>query len=223
MIIPALNEAGCIGATLSALRALGDAELIVVDGGSSDGTVAVAARRADRVLESEAGRARQMNAGAAAAGGDVLWFVHADTVPPLGALERIRATVGSGHAWGRFDLRLDGRRPAFRVIERLINWRSALSGIATGDQALFVARGAWDAVGGFPDIPLMEDVALSRALKRLVRPARIRSPVLSSSRRWEAGGIARTVWLMWRLRYAYWRGADPADLARQYAGSRKGA
>lgn len=218
MIVPVLNEAGRIGRCLEALRALGECEVIVVDGGSRDGTVEEAASMADRVLESEPGRARQMNAGAGAARGGILWFVHADTRPPAGALDLIRRCVRSGRQWGRFDVRLDGRHPAFRVIERFINWRSALSGIATGDQALFVSRGAWETVGGFPEIALMEDVALSRSLKRLGSPARVREPVVSSSRRWERHGILKTVWLMWRLRFAYWRGADPDDLAARYAG-----
>ncbi len=217
-----MNEAGCIAGCLEALRGLGDCEVIVVDGGSRDGTVEAAASKADRVLETEPGRARQMNAGAEAARGDVLWFVHADTRPPAGALDEIRRAVGSGRRWGRFDLRLDGRHPAFRVIERFISWRSALSGIATGDQALFVTREAWEAVGGYPDIPLMEDVALSRSLKRLGTPARIRAPVVSSSRRWEERGILRTVWLMWRLRFAFWRGADPTALAARYGSCRMG-
>lgn len=218
VIVPVLNEAGRIGRCLEALRALGECEVIVVDGGSGDDTAEEAASGADRVLETAPGRARQMNAGAGAAGGEVLWFVHADTRPPAGALDLIRRCVRSGRQWGRFDVRLDGRHPAFRVIERFINWRSALSGIATGDQALFLSRGAWETIGGFPDIALMEDVALSRSLKRLGPPARVREPVDSSSRRWERHGILITVWLMWRLRFAYWRGADPDELAARYAG-----
>lgn len=222
MIVPALNEASSIAGCLELLRGLGDCEVIVVDGGSRDATMAEAAPLADRVIEAEPGRARQMNAGAGLAGGDVLWFLHADSRPPRGALDLIRRALEPGRQWGRFDLRLDGRHPAFRVIERFINWRSALSGIATGDQALFMTRAAWNEVGGYPDMPLMEDVALSRSLKRLGRPARIRVPVVSSSRRWERHGISRTVWLMWRLRFDFWRGADPADLAARYEGRRSG-
>jgi rSAM/selenodomain-associated transferase 2 len=220
VIVPALNEAGRIRHCLEVLRALGECEVIVVDGGSRDGTLDEAVSSADRVLESDPGRARQMNAGAGAARGEILWFVHADTRPPAGALDLIRQCLRSGRQWGRFDVRLDGRHPAFRVIERFINWRSALSGIATGDQALFVSRSAWETVGGFPDIALMEDVALSRSLKRLDFPARVREPAVSSSRRWERHGILKTVWLMWRLRFAYWRGAHPDDLAARYAGRR---
>lgn len=216
VIVPVLDEAERIGGTLANIRALGECEVVVVDGGSRDGTPEAAASLADRVMRAPVGRARQMNAGADAAGGRMLWFLHADTRPPPDALSRIREAVASGGSWGRFDLRLDGRHPAFRVIERFINWRSALSGIATGDQGIFVTRAAFDAVGKYPDMPLMEDVALSRALKELQRPFRIREPVMSSSRRWESRGIVRTTLLMWRLRFAFWRGADPAVLARRY-------
>lgn len=218
VVIPVLNEADRIRSLLSALRGLGDCEVIVVDGGSRDGTRDAALPLADRVIEAPAGRARQMNVGAGAASGGLLWFLHADTRPPAGALDAMRGAVCTGREWGRFDLRLDGRHPAFRVIERFINWRSALSGIATGDQGIFVTREAFDAVGGYPDIALMEDVALSRALKRRRRPARIRLPVTSSSRRWEEHGILRTTWLMWRLRFAFWRGVDPERLADAYTG-----
>ncbi|HYJ78257.1 MAG TPA: TIGR04283 family arsenosugar biosynthesis glycosyltransferase, partial [Longimicrobiaceae bacterium] len=171
----------------------------------------------DRVLESEPGRARQQNAGAAAASGAVLLFLHADTRLPeradalvLGGMER------SGRGWGRFDVRLAGRHPALRVVERLIGVRSRLTGIATGDQAVFVRRDWFERAGGFPDLPLMEDVALSRALKRLGPPLCLRETVTTSGRRWEERGVLRTVLLMWRLRWAYWRGADPAALAERY-------
>lgn len=220
VIIPVLDEAGRIAVLLSRLRSLGECQIIVVDGGSRDGTIEKAEPLANVVDRSERGRARQMNAGARRAGGEVLWFVHADTLPPPGALNAIRETVRGGGVWGRFDVRLEGRQPAFRVIERFINWRSALSGIATGDQGIFVTRQAFEAVGGWPDIPLMEDVAMSRLLKRLRRPALIRSPVVCSSRRWEEHGVWRTVWLMWRLRFAYWRGADPEALAAAYTSQR---
>lgn len=220
VIVPALNEAASIGETLRALRPLRARghEVIVADGGSADGTPALAAPLADRVVASERGRARQQNAGAAAARGGVLLFLHADTrLPPdadaliLAGLER------SGRGWGRFDVRLSGRHPALRVIERMIGLRSRLSGIATGDQAIFVAREAFDRVGGFPEIPLMEDVALSKALNSAIGPPLcLRETVVTSSRRWETRGIARTVVLMWRLRFAYWRGADPAELAKRY-------
>jgi rSAM/selenodomain-associated transferase 2 len=157
-----------------------------------------------------------MNHGAAlAAQGGLLWFVHADTRVPEGADVLILEALS--HApWGRFDIRLSGRGPLLRVVETLVNLRSRVSGIATGDQGIFVRREAFDAVGGFPDIPLMEDVAISRLLRRLARPRCLRARLTTSSRRWEARGILKTVWLMWRLRVAYALGADPRDLARRY-------
>jgi rSAM/selenodomain-associated transferase 2 len=219
IVVPALNEAEGIVetlATLGPLRARGH-EVIVVDGGSADATAELARPLADRVLVAERGRARQQNAGAAAAAGDVLLFLHADTrLPPdadklvLGGLER------TGRGWGRFDVRLTGRHPMLRVVERMIGLRSRLSGIATGDQAMFVRRDWFRRAGGFPDLPLMEDVALSRALKRLGPPLCLRETVTTSSRRWERRGVFRTMLLMWRLRWSYWRGADPAVLAERY-------
>jgi rSAM/selenodomain-associated transferase 2 len=172
---------------------------------------------ADQVIASPRGRAVQQNAGAAAATGDVLLFLHADTLLPPDAdrlvLDGLRTT---GRGWGRFDVRLSGAAPLLRVVERMINLRSRVTGIATGDQAIFV-RGDWfRRAGGFPPVPLMEDVALSTELKRLGPPLGLRERVTTSSRRWEERGIARTVLLMWRLRLAYALGADPARLADRY-------
>lgn len=218
VIVPVLNEAPAIAGALAALqplRAQGH-EVIVVDGGSDDGTVALAQAGADRVIAAARGRARQMNAGAATARGDVLLFLHADTRLPPRA-DRLIVEALAHRGWGRFDVRLSGRQPMLRVIERAMNWRSRLTGIATGDQAIFVRRDRFEAVGGFPGIPLMEDIALSRRLKAFGPPRCLAARVVTSSRRWEAGGIARTVLLMWRLRLAYFLGADPARLAQRYA------
>lgn len=225
VVIPALNEAGVIERVLGALGSQTRApeEIIVVDGGSSDGTAGRAASLADIVLTGEAGRARQMNAGADAADGDVLWFLHADTVPAPDAMAALHGAVANGAQWGRFRPRLDGAHPAFRVIERFIHWRAALSGIVTGDQGLFVRRDLFHELGGFADIPLMEDVEISRRLKRRARPVCCAAELVTSSRRWERDGILRTIWLMWRLRWAYWRGVDPAVLARRYRVRGKGA
>ena len=162
------------------------------------------------------GRAAQMNAGAAACGGAVLLFLHCDTRLPGAAAARIRDAVNRGHKWGWFDLRLDARGPAYRILERMICLRARASGIATGDMALFVTRRAFLAAGGFAEIPLMEDVELSRRLKRLSRPAVINDPALTSARRWQQNGLARTVFLMWKLRFLHWRGRDPARLAAVY-------
>ena len=218
IVVPVLNEAAGIEAALAALaplRALGH-ELIVVDGGSSDGTAALAAGRADRLLVVGRGRARQMNAGAAVARGDALLFLHADTRLPEAAAEAIRGALHGAAAWGRFDVRIAGRSPLFPLIATLMNWRSRVTGIATGDQAIFVRRAAFDAVGGFPDQPLMEDIELSRRLRRVGRPACLRLRVVTSGRRWERCGVWRTTWLMWRLRLLYWLGTPAERLARSY-------
>ena len=219
IVVPALDEAAGIREALAALqplRARGH-EVIVVDGGSTDGTLALAEELADRVLLSARGRAVQQNAGAASASGDVLLFLHADTTLPEGAdalvLDGLRR---SGRGWGRFDIRLTGRHPLLRIVGRMIGFRSRVSGIATGDQAIFVRREWFRRAGGFPELPLMEDVAITRALKRLGPPLCVRERVTTSSRRWEERGIVRTILLMWRLRWDYFRGVDPAELARRY-------
>ena len=216
--MPALDEAAGIGAALEALRPLRDRghEVIVADGGSTDGTPEIAARGADRVLAAPRGRARQMNAGAGAANGRVIVFLHADTTLPRDADRAVFEALGRGPGWGSFAVRLSGPHPAFRVIERMISLRSRLSGIATGDQAIFVTRDLFRAAGGFADLALLEDVELCRRLRRLARPVRPRAPVVTSSRRWEAGGIARTTLLMWWIRGAWALGAKPDRLARYY-------
>jgi rSAM/selenodomain-associated transferase 2 len=219
IVVPALDEAAGIADTLGALqplRARGH-EVIVVDGGSADGTARIAAPLADRVLTAPRGRARQQNAGASAAAGEVLLFLHADTRLPPGADRAVlEGLARSGRGWGRFDLRLSGARPVFRFLEWTINLRSRLGGIATGDQAIFVRRSLFLRAGGFPDLPLMEDVALSAALRRAGPPLCLRQRVVTSSRRWEERGVLRTVLLMWRLRLEFALGADPSRLARLY-------
>lgn len=218
VILPTLDEAAGIQATLGDLQPLRAAghELILVDGGSRDATLELARPLVDRALDGPRGRARQMNAGAALARGAVLWFLHADTRVPLGALAALDGAIRAGHPWGRFDLRLSGRQPLLRVVERMISLRSRLQGLATGDQGLFVERRLFESLGGYPDIPLMEDLALAKALRRHRRPVCLRPCLISSSRRWERNGVARTILLMWRLRLAYALGADPARLARHY-------
>jgi rSAM/selenodomain-associated transferase 2 len=219
IIIPALNEGDGIAAALDGLadlRALG-VEVIVVDGGSRDATVQRARARADRVISAPRGRALQMNAGAEKACGDVLLFLHADTRVPADADHIVlNGLARSGRAWGRFDVRIDGERLLLVAVARLMNIRSRLTGIATGDQAIFVRRDAFHTVGGFPAIPLMEDIALSKRLKRVSRPLCLRACAVTSGRRWDKNGVVSTVLLMWRLRLAYFFGADPKTLARQY-------
>jgi rSAM/selenodomain-associated transferase 2 len=217
IVVPVLNEAAIIAAALQALapfRARG-AEIIVVDSGSDDGTAALAEPLADRVVAAPHGRGAPMNIGAALGSGDVLLFLHADTALPADA-DRLIAAALAERAWGRFDLRIAGRHPFLAIVARMINWRSRLTGIATGDQAIFVARAAFEGVGGFPDLPLMEDIALSRRLKRLARPACIGTPAVTSGRRWDHHGLMRTVLLMWRLQFAYYLGVAPARLAAKF-------
>jgi rSAM/selenodomain-associated transferase 2 len=217
IVIPVLDEAAIIVAalqTLKPLRARG-AEIIVVDGGSRDGTARLAEPLADRVIAAARGRGATMNAGAALGTGDALVFLHADTILPENADGLIADAIGR-RAWGRFDLRIAGRHPLLAVVARMINLRSRLTGVATGDQAIFVTREAFRAVGGFPDLPLMEDIAISRRLKRLCRPFCIGTPAVTSGRRWERNGVLRTILLMWRLRLAYYLGVEPALLARLY-------
>lgn len=219
IIIPALNEEENITATLQPLQAMRQRghEVIVVDGGSSDTTVTRAEALADKIIHSDKGRARQMNAGATQAQGDVLWFIHADTqVPEESEQLLLKALEGPDTVWGRFDVRLSGRHPLLKLIAGLMNLRSCLTGIATGDQGIFVRRALFVAVGGYPDQPLMEEIALSKQLKQLSKPLCIKTPLVTSSRRWESRGILRTVLLMWRLRLLYRLGADPARLARLY-------
>lgn len=217
IILPCLNEAAIVRPALVRLQALRGAavELILVDGGSRDGTPRLAAPLVDQLLVSAAGRARQMNAGARLARGRVLWFLHVDTAWPESAVALLlAATARTG--WGRFDVRLSGERRLFRLIERMMNWRSCLTGIATGDQGIFVVRDWFFAVGGYPQIALMEDIALSKRLKRRGMPACIRQPLITASRRWESQGVLLTVLRMWSLRLAYFFGVDPATLARWY-------
>lgn len=218
IVLPVLNEAPEIVAVLQALAPLrtGGAEVIVVDGGSTDRSAELARPRADRVLAAPRGRASQMNAGAAAARGGVLLFLHADTRLPEGADRLIGQAIDAGRLWGRFDVHIEGRSAWLPLVAAMMNRRSRLTGIATGDQAVFVAREAFAAVSGFPDIPLMEDIELSRRLRRIGRPACLAARVTTSGRRWEAHGVWRTILRMWWLRLRYSLGADPRHLAVAY-------
>jgi rSAM/selenodomain-associated transferase 2 len=219
IIIPTLNEAEEIAACLTHLQPLRAAghEVIVADGESSDATVALAIPLADQVINASPGRASQMNAGARIARGNILLFLHADTrLPPEADRLIVAGMERSGKGWGRFEARLSGRHPLLRVVERMMNWRSRLTGIATGDQGIFARREWFETSGGFPEIPLMEDIELSRRLKRLGAPLCLETPVITSSRRWEKHGILPTIFLMWRLRLAFYLGVSPANLVRRY-------
>jgi len=222
IIVPVLNEAAGIATALAPLqpwRRTG-AEVLVVDGGSDDDTPRLAAAWCDRVIEAPRGRARQMNAGAAAARGALLLFLHADTRLPADAPAVLSALPTHGPLWGRFDVRIDGRDPLLPIVACLMNWRSRLTRVATGDQAMFVTRELFARSGGFPDIELMEDVALSKRLRRVSAPVNLRQRVTTSGRRWVQGGTLRTVLLMWGLRLGYVLGVTPATLARWYRHAR---
>jgi len=222
IIIPVLNEAAHIKVSLNSLqryRRQGH-ELIVVDGGSQDRTVELATGRCDKLITSQAGRARQMNAGEKQASGDVLLFLHADTQLPDQAIQLvINALKQTNRSWGRFDVQFSGRHRLLRLVAHMMNLRSRLSGIATGDQGMFITRDTFSKLGGFPDIPLMEDITMSRRLLAESRPVCLPLKVITSSRRWEQQGIIRTILLMWYLRLAYFCGKPPESLARIYSQS----
>ena len=212
IVIPVLDEAAGIADTLAALAPFRQrgVEVIVVDGGSRDDTVARARPLADQILTAPRGRAAQMNAGAATASSDVLLFLHADTVLPDNADGLVLyGLADTGRIWGRFDVEIEGKNPLLALVAGLMNWRSQITGIATGDQAMFMTHDAFKAVGGFDDIPLMEDIALSKKLKQTGRPLCLAARARTSARRWTQHGTIRTIVLMLRLRFAYWLGADP--------------
>lgn len=219
IIIPCLNEQALIGDLLTGLQPLRGrgVEIVLVDGGSTDATVAVARPLVDRLVNAPRGRAAQMSAGAGAARGEVLLFLHADSMLPSDADRVIaRGLQASGRRWGRFDVSIRGRHPMLSVIARMMNLRSRLTGIATGDQGIFVTRELWVQCGGFSSIRLMEDVALSKRLKAHARPLCIGHRLVTSGRRWEQHGVWRTILLMWWLRLCYFCGADPERLATLY-------
>lgn len=218
IVVPVFNEAQVLPGLLAHLKALEEegAEVILVDGGSQDATVQLAQQSGFRVVVAPKGRAAQMNAGASHSTGEILLFLHADTRLPPHALALLRKRLHAPQVWGRFDVRIVGQAKLLPMIAWAMNLRSRLTGIATGDQAMFVTRKAFSAAGGFPELALMEDIALSTHLKRLSPPLCLRAKVTTSGRRWDERGAWRTVLLMWRLRWAYWRGVPVAELARAY-------
>ncbi|MDZ4297969.1 MAG: TIGR04283 family arsenosugar biosynthesis glycosyltransferase [Moraxellaceae bacterium] len=218
IIIPARNEAATISQTLAALSTWQQQghEVIVVDGGSSDNTAAIAKQQANLVLHSEPGRARQMNTGAAKASGQLLVFLHADTLLPSDALALLGKLSHQAMTWGRFDVELVGRSKWLPVVANLMNLRSRLTSIATGDQALFFSRDLFERLAGFVDQPLMEDIEICRRARVYAKPICFRSRVKTSGRRWDTFGAWPTIRLMWRLRWRYWRGDTPENLAKEY-------
>ena len=217
IIIPVLNEEQSVKALLQQLQIYRQQghEVIVVDGGSHDETVSISKPLADKVIMSESGRARQMNKGVAESTNEVLWFLHADTSIPENVIETIQESLNE-YEWGRFNIKLSGLHFLFRVVEKMINIRSCLSGIATGDQGIFVKRKTFESIGGYSEIPLMEDVTLSKKLKTTHQPACIKETLTTSSRRWEKNGIIKTILLMWYLRFLYWIGVTPDKLTKLY-------
>ena len=221
VIVPVLNEEKSIAATLNALQALAPYEIIIADGGSSDRTWEVAAGYPVKIISSERGRARQMNRGAREASGDVLLFLHADSRLPTSALNDIHAALSDARfLGGRFDVEIDGEHWLLPLVGRMISYRSRISKVGTGDQGIFVRRGVFERMQGFQDIPLMEDVAFCRALKRLGEVACLRSRVVTSARRWEVDGVWRTIMRMWTIKLLYFAGVPPARLKQFYADTR---
>ena len=220
VVVPALNERDGIVDALRSARQPGVCEIVVVDGGSRDDTRRRAETEADRVLSSIRGRASQMNVGAAGTTGDVLLFLHADTRLPAGFASAVQRAIGAGAVGGRFDVVLDGSHWFLPVVARLMNVRSRVTGISTGDQAIFVRRDVFERIGGFAPLPLMEDVELTSRLRRQGHVAALHERVTTSARRWEENGVARTILLMWTLRLAYACGVSPERLARVYRRAR---
>ncbi|MCU7883096.1 MAG: TIGR04283 family arsenosugar biosynthesis glycosyltransferase [Candidatus Thiodiazotropha sp. (ex Lucinoma annulata)] len=219
IIIPCLNEGELLKQCLLELQPLRSEghELILVDGGSDKPSISQLDAYLDHFVKTTPGRAHQMNQGAAKATGDILWFLHADSQIGTGLEKNIIHAASKGPVWGRFDVRLSGAHPMLRIVEWMMNRRSCLSGLATGDQAIFIHRDFFSKVGGFPLQPLMEDIEISRRLKRIATPICLQEKIVTSSRRWESKGIVRTILLMWMLRLGYWLGVSPDSLAKHYS------
>ena len=233
IIIPILNEADNLPLLFENISIINPApqQIILVDGGSTDGSIAVAKalindfftiKKSDikwQVIKSTAGRAIQMNAGATQATGDILLFLHADTQLPVTATSDLSLAMqkaDNNYKWGRFDVRLDSRSPMLWLVAAMMNGRSRLTGIATGDQAIFIKSDLFKQIGGYPQQPLMEDIELCKNLKGIAKPACLSSKVITSARRWQQHGTWRTIILMWHLRYDYWRGVSAESIKQRY-------
>jgi rSAM/selenodomain-associated transferase 2 len=218
IIMPVLNEGLILEARLRALQFVraGGAELIMIDGGSTDDSVRIAEPLCTQLCQSKPGRATQMNQGAALAQGEYLLFLHADTVLSKDCFDALSAALASRPVWGRFDVSIEGAHPLLPLTAAMMNWRTRWTSVATGDQGIFVSTERFRALGGFPEMPLMEDVALSKMLRRADPPARVKARLLTNGRRWDQGGWLRTVLCMWGLRFAYWSGINAQTLARYY-------
>lgn len=229
IVVPILNEADNLPHLFANIACLNPApqQVILVDGGSMDKSIGVAQNLIKdlelnnklgidwQIIESSAGRATQMNGGARLAIGDILLFLHADTQLPSQAILGVVNAMGTAE-WGRFDVRLDSRQPMLWIVSQMINWRSKLSRIATGDQAIFIKRELFEQVGGYPDQALMEDIEICKKLKTIAKPACLKSKVVTSARRWQQHGTWRTIILMWQLRFDYWRGVSADNIKARY-------
>ena len=224
IIIPVLNEVKHIEKCITDLQLLQDSEheVIFVDGGSVDDTVKLISQHSwCSIVTSVKGRANQMNTGAGHANGEVLLFLHVDTILPFDAIELIiksfnLSNKSQSKKWGRFDVRLSGTQRIFRIIEVMMNWRSRLTSVATGDQAIFINRELFEQVGAYPELALMEDIAMSKKLRQITKPVCLKQTVKTSSRRWEEKGILKTVLLMWQLRFLYFIGVSAEQLVKRY-------
>jgi len=218
VVVPVLNEEINLSRIASRLRSVREQghEVIIVDGGSSDNTLTIAYEISDTVIISKKGRSLQMNSGASVASGDVVLFLHADTFLPENAAQIVADAFVGENFWGRFDVRLSNQKYVYRLIEQMMNIRSSLTSIVTGDQAIFVEKSLFDRIGGFPEIALMEDIEISSQLKKISKPVRLKHKVVTSSRRWEANGVVATVLLMWKLRLYYFLGVSPEKLSKMY-------
>jgi len=222
IIIPVLNEEKALPVTLESLQQLRlkGTEIIVVDGGSTDNTWGIAEQYADKVVSAKAGRANQLNKGAEVSQGSLLLFLHADTQLPGNAFGLLKEYVRQDQCWGRFNVCLNDVAWVYRVIEGMMNVRSCLTGIVTGDQAMFVSKVLFERVGGFPSIALMEDIAISKKLKKQQSLICLKERVITSARRWQENGVIATVLLMWRLRLLYFFKRSPEELAKAYRHAR---
>lgn len=218
IIVPVLNEAENLTALIDQLLQFRQsvAEIVIVDGGSTDNTRQMLEDSGLEIVSASKGRAIQMNAGALHSNADILLFLHADTKLPAHAIKAIEKAISTGADWGRFDVQISGEHPLFKLIAFMMNWRSRLTGIATGDQVIFTRRSVFNLVGGFPEQPLMEDIEISKRLRKISRPFCLPEKVMTSGRRWQKHGVWKTILLMWRLRFAYWRGVPASKLAEYY-------